>query len=330
MTASKTSKHKQQLQERFDNYYLLTKQHKTNPVSLYLDSLAPSGRRSVKSSLISSMAVLGFEGPLELMPWSLVEYQHLAQIRTSLSQQGKAANTINLALSAVRGVMKACFNLKLINADQLMLLNNIKPVRSQRLPSGRSLGSSDIRKLQKVCQMDKTSTGKRDHALIALMLATGLRRSEVIALTLDDYHTRTGVLNIQSGKGDKQRTAYLTAGSRQVLRLWLVARGQQPGSLFNPVTKSGTILGNAISSQSVYDIVKQRSEQANIDHVRPHDLRRTFVTQLLDAGVDINTTRQLVGHTDIQTTARYDCRDQKSQQRAVRRLISLPKTTKQR
>jgi hypothetical protein len=75
MTASKTTKQKQQLQERFDNYYLLTKQHKTNPVSLYLDSLAPSGRRSVKSALTSSSAVLGFEGPLEAMPWSLVEYQ---------------------------------------------------------------------------------------------------------------------------------------------------------------------------------------------------------------------------------------------------------------
>ena len=322
MSTAKGRRIKQQLQEKFDTYYQLTHQHQTDPVTLYLDGLAATGRRSVRSLLHSSAVVLGFEGPLEAIPWNLVEYQHLALIRNNLTQQGKAANTINLALSAVRGVMKACFNLKLINADQLMLLNSIKPVRGQRLPGGRSLGSSDIRKLQKVCQMDKTCAGKRDHALIALMLATGLRRSEVIAITIDDYNTRTGVLNIQSGKGDKQRTAYLTAGSRQVLRQWLVARGQQPGSLFNPVTKSGTILGNAISSQSVYDIVKQRSEQANIDHVRPHDLRRTFVTQLLDAGVDINTTRQLVGHTDIQTTARYDCRDLKSQQRAVRRLMS--------
>ena len=72
----------------------------------------------------------------------------------------------------------------------------------------------------------------------------------------------------------------------------------------------------------MYDIIKQRSEQAGIDRVRPHDLRRTFVTQLLDAGVDINTTRQLVGHSDIQTTARYDCRDQKAQKRAVKRLMS--------
>ena len=321
MNAVSTRHIKQQLQEKFDTYYQLTHQHQTDPVTLYLDGLAATGRRSVRSLLHSSAVVLGFEGLLEEMPWNLIEYQHLALIRTHLNQQGKAANTINLALSAVRGVMKACFNLKLINADQLMLLNNIKPVRGQRLPGGRSLGSSDVRKLQKVCQMDKTSAGKRDHALIALMLATGLRRSEVIAINIDDYDARTGALTIQSGKGNKQRSVHLNTKSRQVVRQWLMARGIKPGSLFNPITKTGTIMNKALSSQTVYDIIKQRSEQAKIDPVRPHDLRRTFVTQLLDAGVDINTTRQLVGHTDIQTTARYDCRDQKAQKRAVKRLM---------
>src|SRR5664279_6143651 len=138
MSIAKSKRIKQQLQVKFDTYYQLTHQHQTDPVTLYLDGLAATGRRSVRSLLHSSATILGFEGPLEAIPWNLVEYQHLALIRNNLTQQGKAANTINLALSAVRGVMKACFNLKLINADQLMLLNNIKPVRGQRLPGGRS------------------------------------------------------------------------------------------------------------------------------------------------------------------------------------------------
>lgn len=256
------------------------------------------------------------------MPWSLIEYQHLALIRNTLKQEEKSANTINLALSAIRGVMKACFHLKLITAEQMLLLNGISAVRSQRLPSGRSLNKNELGKLHRSCKRDQTIIGKRDYAVIALLLATGIRRSEVITITIDDYNTRTGVLNIQAGKGDKQRTAYLNTESRLVIRHWLVERGKLPGSLFNPVTKTGTILSKTLSSQTIYDIVKQRSKQAKIERVRPHNLRRTFVTQLLDAGVDINTTRQLVGHTDIQTTARYDCRDQKNQQRAVRRLMS--------
>ena len=191
---------KQQLQEKFDNYYQQVQQQQTDPVSLYLDGLAPSGRRSVKSLLHSSAAILGFDEPLEAIPWNLIEYQHISLIKNTLKQEGKSANTINLALSAVRGVMKACFNLKLINADQLLLLNNIKPVRGQRLPSGRSLNKSERTKLYRSCSQDKTSIGKRDHAVIALMLATGIRRSEVIAINIDDYDARTGVLTIQSGK----------------------------------------------------------------------------------------------------------------------------------
>lgn len=313
---------KRQLQQKFDTYYQQIHQQQTDPVSLYLEGLAPTGRRSVKSLLSSATEIVGFEGLLEEMPWNLIEYQHLALIRNTLKQEGKSANTINLALSAVRGVMKACFHLKLITAEQMLLLKGITAVRSQRLPSGRSLTKSELAKMHRSCKLDKTTIGKRDYAVIALLLATGIRRSEVIAITLDDYNTRTGVLNIQAGKGDKQRTAYLNTESRLIIRQWLTERGSQPGSLFNPITKTGTILNKTLTSQTIYDIIKQRSEQAKIDPVRPHDLRRTFVTQLLDAGVDINTTRQLVGHTDIQTTARYDCRDLKNQQRAVRRLMS--------
>jgi integrase/recombinase XerD len=321
MTAVHGRHAKQQLQEKFDNYYQQINQQQTDPVSLYLDSLAPTGRRSAKSLLRSATAIVGFEGLLEQMPWNLIEYQHLALIKNTLKKEGKSANTINLALSAVRGVMKACFHLKLITAEQVLLLKGIAAVRSQRLPSGRSLNKREITKLHRSCKRDKTLIGKRDHAIIALLLATGLRRSEVIAIQLDDYKTRTGVLNIQAGKGDKQRTAYLNTESRGVLRQWLIARGRQPGSLFNPVTKTGSILSKALCSQAIYDIIKLRSEQAGIEPIRPHDLRRTFVTQLLEAGVDINTARQLVGHTDIQTTARYDCRDQKTQQKAVKRLM---------
>jgi len=84
--------------------------------------------------------------------------------------------------------------------------------------------------------------------------------------------------------------------------------------------ETSSIQNRQLSSHSIYEIIKNRAEQAHIEPCRPHDLRRTFVTQLLESGVDINTTRQLVGHTDIQTTARYDLRDEKSQKKAVKQL----------
>jgi len=314
----------EQLQKKLQQYYHVIKTQQTDPVTLYLQGLVPSGRTSIRSQLKIASAILHFEGELEQMPWNIIEYQHLSTIRNTLQEQDKAANTINLNLSAIKGVMKACFNLGLISADQLMRLKDIKRVRGKRLPSGRSLSSQDIKKLYRACTQDKTTAGKRDHAIIAMMLATGIRRSEVVTIDTEDYNTRTGLLNIQSGKGNKQRTAYLNTETRKVIKQWLNARttGQQKtkGVLFNPITKTGSIQNRPLSSHAIYEIIRHRAEQAQIEACRPHDLRRTFVTQLLEAGIDINTTRQLAGHTDIQTTARYDLRDDKSQKKAMQRL----------
>lgn len=291
-----------------------------SPLTLYLENLAPSGRRSIRCALQAAANILSFSGDLENLPWQQIEYQHIAQIRNTLRQQGKAANTINLILSALRGVAKACFHLKLIEADQLLTLNSIKPVRGQRLISGRSLTNIDSQKLLRVCKQDKSAISKRDHALISLMLATGLRRSEITDLNVTDFNSKNGLLTIQSGKGNKQRQIYLNLDCRQSIRQWRQTRGSADGKLFNPISKAGNILNKALTGQSIYDIIQHRAEQAQIGELRPHDLRRTFVTRLLEAGVDLNTTRQLAGHSDIKTTARYDLRDQKAQRRAIQLL----------
>ena len=89
-----------------------------------------------------------------------------------------------------------------------------------------------------------------------------------------------------------------------------------------PINKAGVIQCNPLSTQAIYNLVKQRCALAGLADVSPHDLRRTFVTQLLEAGVDLNTTRQLVGHADLQTTARYDLRDIKNHQRLLQNVQS--------
>jgi len=175
-----------QLAENIDKYFKFLKTDKTDPVTLYLEGLAPSGRRSMRSLLQISAEIFKFEGELERMPWPLLQYHHIAQVRSTLQNNGKSSNTINLTLSACRGVMKACFNLGLIKADQLMLINEVKRVRGKKLPSGRCLTQYETKSLITACKRDKSIAGKRDLAVIVLMLATGLRRSEVVALDIDD------------------------------------------------------------------------------------------------------------------------------------------------
>lgn len=309
-----------QLQHKWLKYYQQLNSQKNDPVTLYLNSLAPTGRRSVRCLLQSAAQLLNFEGELETMPWGLVDFQQVTLIRNQLQQQAKSANTINLTLSALRGVSKLCFSVGLISAEQWLLLKAVKRVRGKRSTTGQSLTAAQIKHLYRSLSQDKTAAGKRDYAVIALMLATGLRRAEVRDIDMADYNPKTGVLQVKAGKGNQPRTAYLNTDSRAVLRTWLQVRGRAGGALFNPIGKTGVIQQRALCSESIYHLIKARTEAAGLTDITPHDLRRTFVTQLLVAGVDLNTTRQLVGHADIQTTAKYDLRDKQQQRKALKQL----------
>jgi integrase/recombinase XerD len=290
-----------------------------DPATLYLNSLAKSGRRAMRSLLKTSANMIGLKGEFETLPWQLVEYQHLAFIRNELQRQNKSSNTINLALSGLRGVMKACFHIGLIDSDRLMRINEIKRVRVQKLPSGRSLCRAEINKLVKTCEADRGAAGERDLAILALMLSTGLRRSEVVDIDVGEYNVDTGDLLVSHGKGDKQRIVYVSEETATHMKAGLRTRGQQRGKLFLPIHNK-QIINRKMSSQSIYDLVGKRAREAGIENCRPHDLRRTFVTRLLEAGVDIHTVSQLAGHSDIQTTARYDLRDQSEQRKAIKNL----------
>lgn len=304
------------------HYYQILNTQKTDPVTLYLSSLAPTGRRSVSSLLNTAANLIQFDGELENMPWYLVQFEQVMQIRNSLKNQHKSANTINLTLAALRGISKTCLSLGLISAEQWWRIKTVKRVPTQREASGHCLRLQELKRLHRCCQQDHTPAGQRDHALIALLLATGLRRSEVCQLDLTDYHPKTGLITVRAGKGNQYRTAYLTPENRMIVNRWVRYRGKHAGPLFTPVSKNGTCRLRRLCSESVYQVVKRRTEQAGLSHITPHDLRRTFVTQLLSAGVDLNTTRQLVGHADLQTTARYDLRDERSHQRMLRQVQS--------
>ncbi len=305
--------------KKMDDYYQLINGN-TDPVTLYLESLAPTGRRSMRSLLNTAGGILGFEDSLEHIPWQMLEYQHLATVRSELMTQGKSANTANLTISALKGVMGTCFNLGLIDADKWMQLKTIKPVRGKKLPAGRSLSQKEIGAIYSVCKQDKSARGKRDLAAFAMMLATGLRRSETADLQVNHYNTRSGELVVMVGKGNKQRKLYLSKDARQMVRPWLDARGKGDGHLFNPILRSGEIIDRPLTSQALYDVIKNRSLEAGIEQCQPHDLRRTFVTRLLDAGVDLNTARQLAGHSNVETTVKYDRRDEQHQKKALKSI----------
>ena len=140
---------------------------------------------------------------------------------------------------------------------------------------------------------------------------------------MDDYNPEDAKLMIR-GKRSKQRMAYLGDGALAVLMNWLEVRGQDPGPLFVPVKRGGALrYGRRLSPQSIYYLLKIRAKRSGVKPFTPHDLRRTFVSRLLDLGVDIAIVAKMAGHSNIQTTARYDRRPEEAKQRAAR-LLQIP------
>ncbi len=90
--------------------------------------------------------------------------------------------------------------------------------------------------------------------------------------------------------------------------------------MFTVIRKGDHVSLDALTSQSVYDILAKRAEQAGVKKFSPHDLRRTFAGDLLDAGADISTVQKLMGHANSNTTAGYDRRDSKAKKAAVNKL----------
>src|SRR6185295_16650360 len=104
------------------------------------------------------------------------------------------------------------------------------------------------------------------------------------------------------------------------LTAWINERGNAPGPLFYRARKGGLMIAERMTPQAVLDIAHRRGDAAGVKRFSPHDLRRTFISELLDAGADISTTRALAGHSNVQTTARYDRRDERSKRRAAEML----------
>ncbi len=259
----------------------------------------------------------------QAFPWHELRHQHTAAIRSGLAER-YAPSTANKMLAALRGVLRACWRLGLIDGETHQRTADVSAVSGNRLAQGRCLTAGEMRALFEICDRDPTPAGGRDAALLAVLYGAGLRRSEVVGLDLAAYDRETGTLRIRSAKGNRDRITYLTGGAQHALEDWLGVRGGSDGPLFVPVRKGGNIhLCHRMTSQAVYGLLQKRGEQAGVARFSPHDLRRTFVGDLLDAGADVSLVQKLAGHSQVTTTQRYDRRPEEAKRKAAG-LLHVP------
>lgn len=278
--------------------------------AIYLDSLAPSGRKSMRTLLHQSATILGHDKPIDSFDWSQLTFEKVHLIRTAFTEAGYAVSSINLALAGLKGIAKTAFNLGQIDADTLLRINSVKTIKGNAIRTGRRLSHTEITKLLKGCnKITCTTTKSRDRAILLIGIGAGLRCSEICSLNVNDVDATSGVLTVVEGKGRKHRQIFLATEIITAIKEWKQYRGGTDGALFCKITKNGTVINNRLSPSGLDYILRSLQNMSEVEKFTPHDLRRTFITQLLEKGVDLNTVRQLAGHSDVSTTTRYDKRD---------------------
>jgi len=291
------------------------------PAAVYVARLGPGSRRAMATALetLASLASGGRERA-GTFAWSRVDYAVAQAIRTALGSRYAPA-TANRHLAALRGVMREAWRLGQIDGEHYRRATDLAPFRGQTLPKGRALPAAELAALFATVAADRTSRGRRDYALLALLWCAGLRRAEVVELDVADC---AGCELRVMGKGRKERLVPLPDRAARVLGVWVDgSRVDGVAAVFRPINRDGVILPTRLSTRAIAQILGRRARQAGIASCAPHDLRRTYVSELLDRGADIATVAALAGHSDVRTTSRYDRRGQAAKRQAAA-LVDVP------
>jgi site-specific recombinase XerD len=217
-----------------------------------------------------------------------------------------APATINLRLAAVRRLAYEAADNGLLSPDLAASIRRVKGAKKLGTRLGNWLTCAQGRRLLDAPNRDQTK-GKRDHAILSLLLGCGLRRAELISLNLTHLQQRDDHWAIVDmiGKGGHVRTVPVPGCVKAAVDDWLAVAHIEDGHIFRCVAHSGTVWGSGISEKVVWWVVHQSAKKAAIDKVAPHDLRRTCARLCHSAGGELERIQFLLGHRSVETTERY-------------------------
>jgi integrase/recombinase XerD len=176
------------------------------------------------------------------------------------------------------------------------------PIRKVKVksPNDQPLEPADvdaIKAILKTC--GNNYTGKRDKAIVLMLLDTGMRATELISINHENINPITGVIQILNGKGGKFRIAYLSKKARLALRRYIEIKGINQGALFTSIESV------RLTYSGLRMLLRRRSNKAGVVYQSPHSFRRLFALTMLRNGTDLFSLQLLMGHADLQVLRRY-------------------------
>jgi len=152
----------------------------------------------------------------------------------------------------------------------------------------------------------KTALGYRDRVILEVLYTSGIRKQEVIQLTLNDVDYHDGILKIENGKGGKDRIVPLGRIACRYLENYI--KSVRPELIKDPYNNHLflSLKGNRLSKNMIWELVKKYAKKAKIKkNVHPHTFRHTCATAMLKNKADLNTIRKILGHASLNTTQIY-------------------------
>jgi len=226
--------------------------------------------------------------------------------RARLVEQGLAASTINVRMSAIRRLASEAADNGLMVPELAAGIGRVKGVKREGIRTGNWL---TVQQAEKLINAPNTETlkGKRDRALLAVLIGCGLRREETALLTLEHIQQRDArwVIVDMKGKGGRVRTIPMPSWTKVAIAEWTTAAGFNAGRLFRPVNKGDRLCGDSMTAQSIFEMVKKYAAEIGVKEIAPHDLRRTFAKLAHKGRAALEQIQLSLGHASIQTTERY-------------------------
>ena len=292
-----------------------------NPAQAYVLSLGAGQSRNKILRVLNSIAQEFGHASLNECPWEKLNYDAVLAFRVRQMEKGLSPSTVNLQICTLRMVAKQAWLKGMMSIQTYSAIREVKSVRGSRLSKGRALSTRETGKLIASSELKGNAIGVRDAAIIALAVACGMRRTEIASLRISNINCQNKIITIL-GKGNKERRVAPSDDAWERLADWLAIRGTEGcDNVFVAVKKGDNIQPFwPISASAIYQLLRARAIESRISAFTPHDLRRTFATRLLDAGADINTVRQAMGHSSVITTQRYDRRGERTVEEATRKV----------
>ena len=226
--------------------------------------------------------------------------------RIYLEQKQYAPTTINLRLAAVRRVAYEAADSGLLSPELAAGIRRVKGVRRIGVRIGNWLTAEQGKRLLAGADGDSLR-GKRNYAILAILIGCGLRRGELLALRVDEIQLREEhwVIADLQGKAGHIRTVPIPAWVKKAIDAWKQASGITEDALFRSINKAGRVWGSGMTPKVLWEVVREAATRARIEKLAPHDLRRTCARLCHLAGGELDQIQFLLGHVSIQTTERY-------------------------